>query len=65
MCLRNGECFISEQISSITNQVGVDPDIFISDDKSTDSTLSIVEDLGVRSENINIVSYGSAAKKLF
>ena len=65
MCLKNGKSFISEQISSITSQVGVDPDIFISDDTSTDGTLRIVEDLGVRSEHISIGRYGSAAKNFF
>lgn len=65
MCLRNGESFISQQLSSITSQVDVSPDIFISDDTSTDNSLRIVKDLGVRCENIKTGSFGSAAKNFF
>lgn len=39
----NGAQYISEQISSIKTQEGVDVDIFISDDGSTDSTIDLIE----------------------
>lgn len=39
----NGAEFISEQISSIKIQEGVDADIFISDDGSTDCTIDLIQ----------------------
>ena len=45
LCTYNGEKFISEQLESILNQtVGVD-EIIICDDKSTDKTVSICEEI--------------------
>lgn len=46
----NGEKYIKEQIFSIVSQLGVDDEIIISDDGSTDSTLEIIQSL-----NINII----------
>lgn len=39
----NGEKFLKDQLSSILNQLSVDDEIVISDDGSTDSTLSIIK----------------------
>lgn len=39
----NGESFIVSQVNSILFQLGVDVDIYIRDDGSTDSTVSVVE----------------------
>ena len=38
----NGEKYIKEQLNSILPQLGVNDEIIISDDRSTDSTLSII-----------------------
>ncbi|ASO10009.1 glycosyltransferase [Salmonella enterica] len=40
----NGEYYIEEQIDSILSEIGPDDEIIISDDGSTDSTLSIIEE---------------------
>lgn len=42
MCSYNGEKYIYEQINSILNQLDVNDELIISDDSSTDSTVSIV-----------------------
>lgn len=42
MCTYNGEKFVGEQIESLINQTKVPDCIFISDDKSTDSTVEIL-----------------------
>lgn len=44
MASYNGEKYIKEQIESILNQKGVYVDILVSDDSSTDSTYSILEE---------------------
>ena len=43
MCTFNGERFLSEQFESLASQAGVSVDIFVSDDGSTDRTISILE----------------------
>lgn len=43
MAVYNGEEFIKEQLESILLQLGENDEVIISDDGSTDSTLSIVE----------------------
>ena len=43
MCTFNGERFLNEQLESLARQVGVTVDIFVSDDGSTDRTISILE----------------------
>lgn len=40
----NGERYIKEQIDSILSQLGVDDEIIISDDSSSDNTLDIIKD---------------------
>lgn len=41
----NGEDFISDQINSILSQIGENDEIIISDDKSTDATVKIIENI--------------------
>ena len=41
----NSSNFIEDQIKSILNQEHVDPYIYVSDDKSSDNTLEIIEDI--------------------
>ena len=51
----NGEKYIREQIESIKNQKKIKKlDIFISDDGSTDKTLSIIKNLIALSDKKNI-----------
>lgn len=59
----NGEKYIKEQINSILAQDGVEIEIVVFDDRSTDKTIEIVkgfDDLRI-SVNINLKSTGSAA----
>ena len=39
----NGEKYIEEQINSLINQEGVDVDIYVRDDGSSDNTINILE----------------------
>lgn len=48
LCTFNGERFIAEQIESILAQTLVPDEIVLSDDASTDATVSIVEDAAAR-----------------
>lgn len=41
----NGEEFIHKQILSILNQIGIDDEVLISDDNSTDNTLEIIKNI--------------------
>ncbi|RYY08340.1 MAG: glycosyltransferase family 2 protein [Sphingobacteriaceae bacterium] len=50
----NGEKYIKEQILSILNQIDSNDEIIISDDASTDKTLSIIE--GIEDLRIKILS---------
>lgn len=45
MCTRNGERFVADQVRSILRQTVTPMEIVVSDDASTDSTLSIVRSL--------------------
>lgn len=60
----NGEKYIEEQINSIFKQLKVSCDIYISDDGSTDGTLSIVNNY--RDQRVKILEnkgrYGSAGR---
>ena len=42
MAVKNGAAFIEEQIQSILPQLGVNDELIVSDDNSTDSTIKIV-----------------------
>lgn len=49
----NGECFIDQQLKSILKQIGNEDEVIVSDDGSTDGTLSIVRQLN--DPRINII----------
>jgi rhamnosyltransferase len=65
----NGDRWISEQISSILNQTNVDLKVFVSDDLSTDATLSIVNELALSDTRVTILpkgkKFGSAGKNFY
>jgi len=42
MAVKNGASYIAEQVDSIVGQLGVNDELIVSDDHSTDSTLDIV-----------------------
>lgn len=48
----NGEKYLKEQLDSILNQKDVLVDIFISDDKSSDNTIAIIEEYANKNTNI-------------
>lgn len=54
----NGEKYIQEQLDSIIHQNGITFDLFISLDKSTDNTLSIIHKYQEEHNNIHLLSYG-------
>ena len=58
----NGEKYIEEQINSIASQKGVEVDITVNDDGSTDNTIELIKsifpNINIR---INIPPTGSAA----
>jgi rhamnosyltransferase len=62
----NGQKYILEQLDSILSQVGVDLDIIVFDDQSTDDTVLIVNELCKLHNNISLIinegQSGSAAK---
>ena len=49
----NGEKFLREQIDSILNQKGVDLDLFVSDDCSTDGTVEILKQYAESHKNFS------------
>lgn len=55
----NGEKYIQEQIESINQQILVDVDIYISLDISSDSSLSIINQLQEKYKNIKLLEYGN------
>ena len=50
----NGEKYLSEQVESLENQEGVDLDILIRDDGSSDSTVKLIEQLQSEYSNIRL-----------
>ena len=54
LCTYNGEKYIREQLDSILNQTYPIYEIIISDDCSTDSTISIVKEYAILNENIKV-----------
>lgn len=65
----NGELYIQKQIESILNQNGVNVSIFINDDCSSDSTITIVRNIIKLNNNVHLIGcdnkYGSASKNFF
>ncbi len=63
MATFQGEKWIEEQIRSISNQIDCEPTIFISDDNSTDNTVSVaIKCIDKYKINIEFISY---EKKIF
>lgn len=58
----NGEKYIKEQIKSILPQLSDDDEIIVSDDGSTDNTISIIE--SIDDSRIRVVSYENKNKNL-
>ena len=54
MATFNGEKFIVQQLQSILNQSGVDVDIIIYDEGSSDRTIEIIRDFKTKNPNIKI-----------
>lgn len=65
----NGEKWVEEQIESIIKQINVEIKIFVSDDKSEDTTPKILADLSKQFPFIKLVphseKFGCAAKNFF
>ena len=59
----NGERYIAEQLQSILGQLGESDEVIISDDGSTDQTISIIKALA--DERINIVEFTHTIKSKF
>lgn len=47
LCTYNGEKYLEEQLNSIINQTYKNLEIIISDDCSTDNTISILENINI------------------
>lgn len=69
MATYNGKQWLSEQVSSILNQVGVDLTLFVSDDHSTDGTLEYLNKLADSDSRVVVlpkrVRMGSAGKNFY
>ena len=50
----NGEKYLREQMDSLLRQEGVAVEIFVRDDGSTDSTISIIEDYAKKNSNVHL-----------
>ena len=56
----NGDKFLKFQLDSIFNQKDVLVDVFISDDKSTDHTLEIIQSYCDQHQNVKLINHSSA-----
>lgn len=56
LAAHNGERYLAQQIESILLQLGDEDELVISDDGSTDTTASIVEDFAERDARVRFVS---------
>ncbi len=65
MATFNGEKYIEEQIDSVLNQINIKLDILVSDDNSTDKTLSILEKYEKKDKIKLIKSKCGSAQKNF
>lgn len=57
MCTYNGESFLREQLDSLVNQTYPIYELIVQDDKSTDSTLSILREYQIKYSEIKIDIY--------
>lgn len=67
MATYNGEHYIKEQISSILSQLGKEDEVVVSDDNSTDKTVSILREYGDKRIRLIINanhSYGASKHQL-
>lgn len=69
MATYNGKLWLSEQVSSILNQVGIDCKLFVSDDYSTDGTLEYLKQLAKSDSRVIVLPQvemmGSAGKNFY
>lgn len=65
MAVRNGEQFLSEQLTSIYGQTGCEIVIYFSDDGSTDKTRNILKEFGAINLNPTNKKFGSSAANFF
>jgi rhamnosyltransferase len=69
MATYNGKQWLSEQVGSILQQVGVDLTLFVSDDHSTDGTLEYLNELAQSDSRVVLlpkrVRMGSAGKNFY
>jgi len=69
MATYNGKLWLSEQVSSILHQVGVDLTLFVSDDYSTDGTLEYFKELAESDSRVvvlpRLARMGSAGKNFY
>lgn len=65
----NGEKYIEKQLETILSQIGVEINILISDDCSTDNTMQIIRNYSYLHKNISILEtqnkFGSASANFF
>lgn len=55
MAAYNGEKYIREQITSILSEIGPKDELIISDDGSTDSTVSIIQEFSASDERVVLI----------
>jgi rhamnosyltransferase len=59
----NGYKFLKFQLDSILNQKDVQVDVFISDDKSTDHTLEIIQSYSDQYQNEKLINHSRVIYK--
>jgi len=59
----NGDKFLKFQLDSILNQKDVQVDVFISDDKSTDHTLEIIQSYSDQYQNEKLINHSRVIYK--
>lgn len=68
LATHNGIAYLEEQLRSILGQTGVEVQVIISDDGSTDGTLDLLHELARESEQITVLEpgrFGSAAANFY
>ncbi len=60
----NGDKFIREQLDSILLQLGVDDEVVISDDGSTDKTIDIIREYISRDNRVKLLLFNQGERKL-
>ncbi len=57
----NGEIYLEQQLASILWQVGVDVDVFVRDDGSTDGTIDLIRAASARDSRIHLINDNGVA----